>query len=1123
MPADYVSGLAEETFRQIATSKGQLLQQILSSAFGAKPPDVLSLTAALQSRPDVQAQLASITGCTPSLWVLEHELHQVETRRAKVGVAPLLAAESTANPYKRAATLGLMGMCFSGGGIRSASFNLGILQGLAELKLLRCVDYLSTVSGGGYIHQWFAAWSKRRGFEEVEKLLIPLPEEDNPGTHPEPLRWLRRYSNYLTPQMGVLSADTWVVIATWLRNTLLNQIVLISGLLFLVLVPHLLTFQAVIPQHGPAAVALIGVIFYLSLVPSYFIGKNLALFAGRAAGHPEAFGQGAVQGWLVLPLLVSALLLTLLLPKMSATTFGFNLLLIFEGSMFLLLALALTIILGGGAPLSFLKSHPTTSQYDSVKAFWKQKPKCFSHLKLVVVLLALFAAGLFAAVCGATWIVGSIVLIAKLWACTGPNWWWRTVLVLLPPLILAGPLLTMLFLLGLLGRTFQDARREWISRLAAWMGLYILGWILFFGFPLFGHGMVLLLKHKLVAGLPVLMAWLTASVGGLFAAKSSASSGARSDKAPSKGKLAEILAVIGPYVFVAGLIVLISFLAEVVLKRAESAGPIAVIASYLVSLGICLLFAWRVDINEFSMHAFYRNRLARCYLGASNIPRHPNPFSGFDDADTELAVSDLLPDKGYNGPFPIFCTALNLTFGQDLAWQERKAASFAFTPLYSGYDVPWTAARGKNNLRFNGFVETAKYAYPDPGIHINTAAAISGAAVSPNMGYHSNPATAFLLTVFSVRLGWWLRNPRVLNEDGTKLDLHNGERVDGQLRRLSDAYPSPAPHFSLLSLVRELLGQTNDTSNYVYLSDGGHFDNMGLYELVRRRCQYIVICDSESDGDLKFAGIGMAIRKCRIDFGVEITLDLRPLERVETTQWSSAHCVVGTVQYPEDPHTQGTVVYIKSTLTGDEPGDVLNYEKEHSAFPHDTTANQWFTESQFESYRRLGHHVAFSVFEPAGSGRLRCMGLEERSRYFSNLLHIWCAPTPEMDRFAAAHTVRYESLLAEVRNDKNLPGFFDMLFVPGTGEWKRGRSAEQIEYAVRFSSELIEFMWIVFTELNLVLPEKRNHPHARGWCLLFKQWSKVDVVREGWKKYRETYSQRFRNFAQSSAIELPGN
>ena len=145
-------------------------------------------------------------------------------------------------------------------------------------------------------------------------------------------------------------------------------------------------------------------------------------------------------------------------------------------------------------------------------------------------------------------------------------------------------------------------------------------------------------------------------------------------------------------------------------------------------------------------------------------------------------MSELLPAKDYNGPFPIFCTALNLTFGADLAWQERKAASFAFTPLYSGYDVPWTTSKGIDKLRFNGFVRTANYAYPEPGVHINTAAAISGAALSPNMGYHTSPATAFLLTVFSVRLGWWLRNPRVLDEDGSEL---------GQ----PEVYPRPSPYF----------------------------------------------------------------------------------------------------------------------------------------------------------------------------------------------------------------------------------------------------------------------------------------------------------------------------------------
>lgn len=1111
MPADYVAELANQIFSQMTGDLRKQTVKILEPCFGPDgPSDTTALSGALESRPDLQARLASLTGYTPSQWILERELCEIDARRQNLSIRyPVSANGST---YKRAANSGLMGLCFSGGGIRSATFNLGILQALAQLKLLRCFDYLSTVSGGGYIHQWLAAWSKRRRFEEVEEQLVPLPEKGNPGTHPEPIRWLRRYSNYLTPEKGLLTADTWVAIATWLRNTLLNQTILISGLLFLALLLHLLTSSAVVPQRGPAAVAVVGAIFYLSLLTFYFLGHNLWCFKSKACRY-GAFGQGAVQRWLVLPLLASALLLTLLFPIMAAETFGLNLLLSFAGSVLLLLGLALTVTLAGGVPLCYLQTHHRTSRYKSVSEFWRG-PKCSSHLKFLLALLGLFVVCIFAAAGGAAWIVGSIIIIAKLWSVAASGWW-RVALVVGPALILGGPLVTMLLVVGLLGRIFEDVRREWLSRLAAWMGIFILVWILSFSFSLFGYYMVTWLWTKFWAGIPVLAGWLTASIGGLLAGKSPKSSGAKSDTAP-RFSLIELLALVGPYIFIAGLLLLVSALAEVVLQKAGAAGAVALLASYLAPLVICLLFAWRVDINEFSFHAFYRNRLARCYLGASNIPRDPNPFTGFDEADTNVAVSDLLPAKGYNGPFPIFCTALNLTFGEDLAWQERKAASFAFTPLYSGYDVPWTASRGETTLRFNGFVETANYAYPNPGVHINTAAAISGAALSPNMGYHSSPATAFLLTVFTVRLGWWLRNPRVLNEDGTKMGLQGG-------RRMVEPYPRPSPHFSLLSLMRELLGHTNDTSNYIYLSDGGHFDNMGLYELVRRRCRYIVICDSEDDGELKFGGIGMAVRKCRTDFGVDIDLDLRPVQ-VEDCQYSAAHCVVGTIRYPEDPETLGVVVYLKSSLTGDEPADILNYKKEHSSFPHDTTLNQWFTESQFESYRELGHHVAFSAFEPGGANASSCVcaTAQGRSDYFEKLRRIWWAPTPEMERFTSAHTSRYETLLEKVRNDANLPGFFEMMST-GDGDWKKGRSQSQIEYAVRFSSELIEFMWMIFSQLNLVLPEKRNHPFAQGWSLIFKQWAKIDVVREGWITYRPSYSQSFRTFAGSDAVGLPGS
>src|SRR5262249_22825669 len=126
---------------------------------------------------------------------------------------------------------GFLGLAFSGGGIRSATFNLGLLQGLADLKLLRHVDYLSTVSGGGYIGSWLMARMTRNDQTviEVEKELSPEQAPDINSREWAPIQFLRDYSNYLTPQTGFLSADTWTMVAIWLRNTVLMQSVLALG------------------------------------------------------------------------------------------------------------------------------------------------------------------------------------------------------------------------------------------------------------------------------------------------------------------------------------------------------------------------------------------------------------------------------------------------------------------------------------------------------------------------------------------------------------------------------------------------------------------------------------------------------------------------------------------------------------------------------------------------------------------------------------------------------------------------------------------------------------------------------------------------------------------------------
>src|SRR5205807_4059036 len=190
--------------------------------------------------------------------------------------------------------------------------------------------------------------------------------------------------------------------------------------------------------------------------------------------------------------------------------------------------------------------------------------------------------------------------------------------------------------------------------------------------------------------------------------------------------------------------------------------------------------------------------------------------------------------------------ALNLVHGERLSWQERKATSFVFSPRFCGYDyISKTGTKSEPPLHNAGYRPSSAYAYSDGGIHLGTAMAISGAAASPNSGSHTSSAMAFLLTVLNVRLGWWMGNPR----------------HDVSWRR-------SGPRHGLMYLVRELFGMADDRQRHVYLSDGGHFENLGIYELVRRRCSVIIACDAEEDHAFAFDGLGGVIRKCFVDFGV---------------------------------------------------------------------------------------------------------------------------------------------------------------------------------------------------------------------------------------------------------------
>ena len=1048
----------KETFSNSLTcgERARILREPLTSQLLAKR---------LEISPRLQSIAASCTSYTPSVWLLEQEL--IARGKSDAGCnlpsddnSAAMCDATALDIYRRARTANSSGLCFSGGGIRSATFNLGVLQGLAKLELLEKFDYLSTVSGGGYIHQFLAAWLYNRNcllsdgtatklsapgqsssaastpvppLQEVQHQLKPLPQEAAGSSsvmtqQPEPIRWLRRFSNYLTPNKGLFTTDTWVMVSIWLRNTFLNQLTLVSMICTFLLIPHLL--------RGLGSFATLHRLYK-------WAPWRLPPFSGYLLPSLLIVGLGASSCWLVISELRIARQGRLdpddpgcqektSAPKIKNAADRSGV------SRWMLLLCLLTCIAGIVSPAlyqaSFVgagakqihiaqNSQPfNKGQARATDASGKQESETadgfpsrgtrteLSHrpflfgqysyptwlhsddsalLVEIAFLLFTFAFCLSSGLAsldsrpgfGAFWcFLGSLVGAASTWAAlyvTRIGIFWlcfrrpeelpQIAMVLLPVCVLSAFFLALVLGAGIVGRRTDGSLREAMARLRAMAFLLSLMWVGIGGFSLLGSSLFHLFwststKYWHWKQWTALFTWVGGTVGGVLAGNSEKSSG----KGDSSSLIMKILVKMGPPIFIIGILILLSQMLQMILNAFGGDSGWGLIWTFLAFLASTLLFGFRLDINDFSMHAFYRDRLARCYSGASYPHRRPNRFTGFAQSDGEIRVADLLPAKfqqarsagipveqisdlsPYPGPFPIFCTTVNLTFGQDLAWQERKGASFAFTPLYSGYSPGWTSdsgAKGKKHHSYNGFVSTRKFAYEGRGIPMHSAVAISGAAVSPDMGYHSDPAMAFLLTMFNVRLGWWIKNPRITST----------------IRLFS----SPSPLFPLWNLFSELLGRATDMSHYVYLTDGGHFDNMGLYELVRRRCRRILICDAEQDCSNSFEGIGSAIRKCRVDFGVEIDLNLAKLDPGLATSDSvpgrphiPAHFVQGTITYPEDGE-QGTIIYIKTRVTGDEPADVLNYNREHVEFPNETTLNQWFSESQFESYRSLGYHSIF--------------------------------------------------------------------------------------------------------------------------------------------------------------------
>jgi hypothetical protein len=216
------------------------------------------------------------------------------------------------------------------------------------------------------------------------------------------------------------------------------------------------------------------------------------------------------------------------------------------------------------------------------------------------------------------------------------------------------------------------------------------------------------------------------------------------------------------------------------------------------------------------------------------------------------------------------------------------------------------------------------------------------------MGYHSSPIIGLIMTLFNVRLGAWLGNPGKVG---------------------SDTWKDSGPRSAIGSLVKEAFGLTNDASEYVYLSDGGHFENLGIYEMVLRRCHTIIVLDSGCDEDLTYEDLGNALRKIRIDLKIPITFGEEANVPLRTRK---KRCATATIRYSavDGDCEDGQLIYIKPMFLGNEPPDVASYHASHPAFPHQSTAEQWFDESQTESYRMLGLYTIDEIFRTWGPAPL---------------------------------------------------------------------------------------------------------------------------------------------------------
>jgi hypothetical protein len=467
------------------------------------------------------------------------------------------------------------------------------------------------------------------------------------------------------------------------------------------------------------------------------------------------------------------------------------------------------------------------------------------------------------------------------------------------------------------------------------------------------------------------------------------------------------------------------------------------------------------------------------------------------------------------GPFHIVNCALNLGGSSDLSVHTRHSAIFTLTPLYCGsWYVPKKSSGEPEyeNPKEIGYISTKVYCGSRHRPTLGQAIAISGAAASPNMGYHTSAPVAFLMTLFNARLGAWFPNPS-----------------------LSDCQ-KPSPPNSLKYLLYELFGIANEKSEFSAISDGGHFENLAAIELVKRKCKIIIISDGECDPELKFEGLATLIRMCEVDNLVKkIDIDVRAIHPKKAAakidadysihpndefDWSSHRCAIGKIYYAEydptkNPDDYGWLIYIKASMNGREDTAVMQYKATHPTFPHETTSDQFYAENQFESYRSLGKDITEKLFGKVfKNGTLidsitkdkenrpidnKIIEKDYMLRIAEELYKIFSPTLPNQAQFTR-HADRLMAIWKQLSSNPDLKSLDNAL-----------RPSNAPDRSVFYlCSEMIQLMENVYLDLNL--EDTWKHIDNKGWQKLFKIWAKSPDLGATWKQTKSTYGERFQSF-----------